>query len=143
MAQKDIQSVLQEDRVFPPSAQFRKRAVLKAGELQAMYAKAERDYVGFWADLARAEIDWHRPFTVSLDDSQAPNYRWFTDGQLNVSHNCLDVHLRERGEKIAIVSEGEPGDVRRLTYAELHRDVCRFANALKDLNVERGDRVVI
>jgi len=143
MAQKDIQSVLQEDRVFPPSAQFREAATLKAGEVQAMYAKAARDYVGYWADLAKADIDWHRPFTVSLDDARAPNYRWFADGQLNVSHNCLDVHLRERGEKTAIVFEGEPGDVRRLTYAELHRDVCRFANALKDLNVERGDRVVI
>src|ERR1700686_3856408 len=143
MAQKDIQSVLQEDRVFQPSAQFRKDAVLKAGDLRDMHAKAANDYVGFWADLARAEIDWHRPFTVSLDDARAPNYRWFTDGQLNVSHNCLDVHLRERGEKIAIVSEGEPGDVRRLTYAELHGEVCRFANALKDLDIARGDRVVI
>jgi acetyl-CoA synthetase len=143
MAQKDIQSVLQEDRVFPPSAQFRKHAALEASELQALYAKAEHDYVGFWADLARAEIDWHRPFTESLDDSRAPNYRWFADGQMNVSHNCLDVHLRARGEKIAIVSEGEPGDVRRLTYAELHREVCRFANALKGLGVARGDRVVV
>jgi acetyl-CoA synthetase len=143
MAQKDIQSVLQEDRVFPPSTQFRKHAALKAGKLQAMYAKAEQDYVGFWADLARDEIEWHRPFTVPLDDSDAPNYRWFTDGQLNVSHNCLDVHLRERGEKIAILFEGEPGDVRKVTYAELHGEVCRFANALKGLGVGRGDRVVI
>jgi len=143
MAQKDIQSVLQEDRVFPPSAEFRKHAALKETELQAMYAKAEHDYVGFWADLARAEIEWRRPFTVSLDDSRAPNYRWFADGQLNVSYNCLDVHLRERGEKVAILSEGEPGDVRRLTYTELHREVCRFANALKDLGVARGDRVVV
>src|ERR1700736_6748991 len=143
MAQKDIQSVLQEDRVFPPPAQFREHAALGAGELQAMYAKAEHDYVGFWADLARAEIDWHRPFTVPLDDSQAPNYRWFADGELNVSHNCLDVHLSERGEKIAIVSEGEPGDLRKLTYAELHAEVCRFANALKAMHIRRGDRVVI
>src|ERR1700719_635357 len=143
MAQKDIQSVLQEDRVFPPSAQFRKAATLKAGELAAMYGKAEHDHAGFWADLARAEIDWHRPFTVSLDDADAPNYRWFTDGQLNVSHNCLDVHLRERAEKIAIVSEGEPGDVRRLTYAELHSEVCRFANALKANGIGKGDRIII
>src|SRR6202163_140412 len=143
MVQKDIQSVLQEDRVFPPPAQFRKDATLTAGDLQAMYANAEQDYVGFWADLAVAEIDWHRPFTQPLDESQAPNYRWFADGQLNVSHNCLDVHLRERGGKAAIVFEGEPGDVRRLTYAELHGEVCRFANALKRLGVVRGDRVVI
>jgi acetyl-CoA synthetase len=143
MTQKDIQSVLQEDRVFPPPARFRKHAALQAAELRGMYDKAADDYVGFWADLAAAEIDWHRPFTVPLDDSQAPNYRWFIDGQLNVSHNCLDVHLREQGEKIAILFEGEPGDVRKLTYAELHSEVCRFANALKILGVGRGDRVVI
>src|SRR3981081_523726 len=143
MVQRDIQSVLQEDRVFPPPAQFRTDAPLTAVDLQAMYAKAEQDYVGFWADLARAEIDWHRSFTVSLDDSQAPNSRWFTVGQLNVSYNCLDVHLRERGGKVAIIFEGEPGDVRRLTYAELHGEVCRFANALKGVGIGRGDRVVI
>ncbi len=91
----------------------------------------------------RSEIDWQRPFTVALDDAEAPNYRWFTDGQLNVSHNCLDVHLGDRGDKIAIVFEGEPGDVRKLTYAELHGEVCRFANALKDSAVGRGDRVMI
>jgi acetyl-CoA synthetase len=143
MAQQDIQSVLQEDRVFPPSAQFRKRAALKAGDLEAMYAKAGADYVGFWADLAVSEIVWQRPFSVALDDSNAPNYRWFTDGRLNVSHNCLDVHLGARGGKTAIVFEGEPGDVRKLTYAELHAEVCRFANALKALSVGHGDRVVV
>ena len=143
MAQKDIQSTLHEDRVFPPPAQFRKSAVLKEPELKAMYAKAAADYVGFWADLASAELDWHKPFSVPLDDSDAPNYRWFTDGQLNVSYNCLEANLRERGEKLAIVFEGEPGDVRKLTYAELHSEVCRFANALKTLGVVRGDRVII
>jgi len=143
MAQKDIQSVLQEARVFPPSAQFSKHAALKAGELSAMYAKAAEDYVGFWSDLALAEIDWHQPFTIPLDDSNAPNFRWFIDGRLNVSHNCLDVHLADRGDKVAIVFEGEKGDVRKLTYAELHGEVCRFANALKNLNIGRGDRVVI
>src|ERR1039458_7461351 len=143
MAQKDIQSVLHEDRVFPPSAQFRKSAALKSDELERMYASAAEDYIGFWADMARSEIDWRRPFTVALDDAEAPNYRWFADGHLNVSHNCLDVHLGDRGDKIAILFEGEPGDVRKLTYAELHGEVCRFANALKDLAVGRGDRVII
>jgi acetyl-CoA synthetase len=143
MAQKDIQSVLHEDRVFPPSAAFRKHATIKAAELQAMYDKAGQDFVGFWADLAVAEIDWQQPFTVPLDDSNAPNYRWFADGQLNVSHNCLDVHLQSRGDKVAIIFEGEPGDVRKLTYAQLHQEVCRFANALKAKGIERGDRVII
>ena len=112
MAQKDIQSVLQEDRVFPPSAAFARHAAIKAAELKRMHAKAADDYVGFWADLAVAEIDWHRPFTVPLDDSRAPNYRWFTDGQLNVSHNCLDVHLARHADKVAIISKASPG-----TYA--------------------------
>jgi len=143
MAQKDIQSVLQEDRVFPPSKAFVEQATLKAAELQSMYDKAAADYVGFWADLAVAEIDWQQPFSVPLDDSRAPNFRWFTDGQLNVSHNCLDVHLARRGDKVAVIFEGEPGDVRRLTYAQLHQDVCQFANALKELRIGRGDRVII
>jgi acetyl-CoA synthetase len=143
MAQKDIQSALQEDRVFPPSAAIAKHATLKAAALQRMHAKAADDYVGFWADLAVAEIDWHRPFTMPLDDSRAPNYRWFTDGQLNVSHNCLDVHLARSADKVAIIFEGEPGDVRKLTYAQLHQEVCRFSNALKALGIQRGDRVII
>jgi len=143
MAQKDIQSVLQEDRVFPPSAAFARHATLKAAELKRMHAKAADDYVGFWADLAVAEIDWHRPITVPLDDARAPNYRWFTDGQLNVSHNCLDVHLAARADKVAIIFEGEPGDIRRLTYAQLHQEVCQFSNALKAQGIGRGDRVII
>ena len=143
MAQKDISSQLQETREFPPSAAFRKQASLKAAQLQGMYDKAAEDYIGFWADLAVANIEWHRPFTVPLDDARAPNYRWFTDGQLNVSHNCLDVHLAERGDKTAIIFEGEAGDSRKLTYAQLHQEVCRFANALKAKGIQRGDRVVI
>ncbi|HEY0748782.1 MAG TPA: acetate--CoA ligase [Steroidobacteraceae bacterium] len=143
MAQKDIQSVLQEDRVFPPPAAFAKQASLKAAELKRLHAKAADDYIGFWADLAAAEINWHRPFTVPLDDSRAPNYRWFTDGQLNVSYNCLDVNLETRADKVAIIFEGEPGDIRKLTYAQLHQAVCQFGNALKDHGIGRGDRVII
>jgi acetyl-CoA synthetase len=143
MAQKDIQSVLQEDRVFPPSDAFVRQATLKAVELQRMHDKAAADYVGFWADLAAADIAWKRLFTVPLDDSRAPNFRWFTDGQLNVSHNCLDVHLAQRGDKVAVIFEGEPGDVRKLTYAQLHQEVCQFANALKGLGIGRGDRVIV
>jgi acetyl-CoA synthetase len=143
MAQKDIQSVLQEDRVFPPPKSVAQHATLKAAQLKRMHEQAADDYIGFWADLAVSEIEWHKPFTVPLDDSRAPNYRWFTDGQLNVSHNCLDVHLASRGGKLAVIFEGEPGDVRKLTYAQLYQDVCQFANALKDLGVGRGDRVII
>ncbi len=143
MAQENIQSVLQELRVFPPPPKFTKHAVLKRSDLDAMYAKAAEDYIGFWSDLAVAEIDWHKPFTVPLDDSNAPNYRWFTDGQLNVSYNCIDVHLAARGDKPAIVFEGEPGEVRVLSYRELQAQVSRFANVLKSQGIVAGDRVVI
>jgi acetyl-CoA synthetase len=143
MAQRNIQSVLQEDRVFPPPKQFAKHASPNAAQLKALSAKAETDYIGFWAELAVAEIEWHKPFTIPLDDSEAPNFRWFTDGALNVSHNCLDVHLARQGAKTAIIFEGERGDVRKLTYAELHAEVCRFANALKAKGIRKGDRVVI
>jgi acetyl-CoA synthetase len=143
MAKKDIRSVLQEERLFAPSTKFREHAKINANGLERMYAKAADDYIGFWADLAVEEIHWTRPFTVPLDDSQAPNYRWFADGELNVSYNCLDVNLPTRGNKVAIVFEGEPGDVRKLTYNELHGEVCRFANVLKSRGITRGDRVVI
>jgi acetyl-CoA synthetase len=129
--------------VFPPPKAFVRNATLSAAKLEAMYAKAAEDYVGFWADLAVAEIAWHKPFTVPLDDGGAPNYRWFADGQLNVSYNCLDTNLAARGDKPAIVFEGEPGDVRVLSYRQLLAEVSRFANALKRRGIVAGDRVVI
>jgi acetyl-CoA synthetase len=143
MSQSNIQSVLNEARLFPPPAGFAAAARLQPADLAALQRRAEADPVGYWADLARAEIAWRKLFTRTLDDSSAPNYRWFTDGELNVSYNCLDVHLAEHGHRTAIIFEGEPGDVRRLTYRELHAEVCRFANALKARGIRRGDRVVI
>jgi acetyl-CoA synthetase len=139
----DIESVLHEQRIFPPPLEFVARARLRAEELDELRRRAELDPAGFWAELARTRLHWHRSFTVSLDESAAPNYRWFSDGQLNVSYNCLDVHLERQGHKTAIVFEGEPGDMRRLSYRELHSEVCRCANALKNLGVRHGDRVVI
>jgi acetyl-CoA synthetase len=108
-----------------------------------MRRRAAEDYTGFWADLARSHLHWHRPFTQTLDESEAPNYRWFGDGELNVSYNCLDAHLADRADKRAIIFEGEPGDTRTLSYRELHAQVCRFANVLKGLGARRGDRIVI
>jgi acetyl-CoA synthetase len=140
---QNIKSVLIEERQFPPSADFTARARVKPGDLDALRAEAAADHEGFWARLARGELRWHKPFTVTLDDSQAPNYRWFTDGELNVSFNCLDVHLEERGHKTAVTFVGEPGDVRHVSFRELHADVCRFANALVAQGVVPGDRVVI
>ncbi|MFM8517634.1 MAG: acetate--CoA ligase [Nevskiaceae bacterium] len=138
-----ISSVLNENRVFPPPRKFIEAARIKAADLAALQRRADADPVGYWADLARAEIAWRKLFTQTLDESQAPNYRWFADGELNVSWNCLDVHLAEHGHRTAIIFEGEPGDVRELTYRQLHAEVCRFANALKARGIRRGDRVVI
>ena len=143
MADKNIQSVLLETRTFTPPPGFAARARVKPADLETLRKRARDDHVGFWADLASQELTWHTPFTVALDDTQAPNYRWFSDGRLNASYNCLDVHLNERGHKTAVIFEGEPGDVRRLSYRELHAEVCRFANALKAQGVTRGDRVII
>ena len=143
MAAKNIESVLLEERLFPPPRAFTAKARLKPVDLARLQKAASADHVEFWADLARQEVVWHQPFSVSLDDSNAPNYRWFTDGQLNVSFNCLDVHLAERGHKTAIIFEGEGGDSRRLSYRELHAEVCRFAGALRAQGVRRGDRVII
>ncbi|HKD53501.1 MAG TPA: acetate--CoA ligase, partial [Steroidobacteraceae bacterium] len=142
-AQKNITSVLLEERTFPPTQAFAAHARVKADDAAALRARAAEDNVGFWSELAARELTWETPFTVTLDESEAPNYRWFSDGRLNASVNCLDIHLKERGHKTAVIFEGEPGDVRRLSYHELHTEVCRFANALKAQGVHRGDRVVI
>ena len=143
MADKNIKSVLLEERSFPPPSAFTARARIKPADLENLHRRARADHVGFWAELAARELVWHTPFTVALDGAQAPNYRWFTDGRLNASFNCLDRHLAERGHKTAVIFEGEPGDVRRLSYRELHAEVCRFANALKAQGVGSGDRVII
>jgi acetyl-CoA synthetase len=141
--QQNIKSVLVEERRFPPTAEFTNRARLKPEDVAALKAEAAANYKGFWARQAQDQLRWHKPFSVTLDESRAPNYRWFVDGELNVSYNCLDVHLEERGHKTAITFVGEPGDVRHVSYRELHADVCRFANALAAQGVKQGDRVVI
>lgn len=143
MSAQNIESVLHEQRLFPPSERAQREANINADQLTALHAEANADHVAFWSRLAREKLQWAKPFTVGLDDSKAPHYRWFTDGELNVSVNCLDRHLDERGDKTAIIFEGEPGDVQKYTYHELHGAVCRFASALKVQGVQQGDRVVI
>ena len=143
MAGKNIESVLLEERSFPPPPGFTAKAGLKPADLDKLRRAAAADNAGFWADLARKELVWQQPFTVALDSQDAPNYRWFSDGRLNVSFNCLDVHLADRGNKTAIIFEGEGGDTRRLSYRELHAEVCRFACALRAQGVRSGDRVII
>jgi acetyl-CoA synthetase len=143
VSDQNIKSVLVEERRFTPSPEFTAKARLKADDVERLRAEAAANHKGFWAKQAQSELRWHKPFSLTLDESKAPNYRWFTDGELNVSYNCLDVHLEERGHKTAVTFVGEPGDVRHVSYRELHADVCRFANALTALGVKPGDRVVI
>jgi len=143
MIKENIQATQVESRLFPPSDAFVAHARLNPERLAALRVAAERDHTGFWAEQAKAEITWDTPFTVALDDRAAPNYRWFTDGRLNVSANCLDRHLVTRGDQIAMRFEGERGDRRTYTFRELHAEVCRTANALKALGAGLGDRVVI
>ncbi len=140
---QNIDSVLKENRLFPSTADFANNASIDKTKLQALYQRAEDDHEGFWASLAREELSWNKPFSTTLNSNNAPHYRWFEDGELNISYNCIDRHLADKADKTAIIFEGEQGDTRHITYAELHRDTCRFANALKSQGVETGDRVVI
>ncbi len=134
-----IDSLLHEDRRFPPSPEF----VATAIATPALGEAAKADRLGFWADRAR-ELHWHTPFTETLDWTNAPFARWFGDGQLNVAYNCLDRHvLAGNGDRVAIHWEGEPGDSRSFTYAELTTEVKKAANALAALGVTQGDRIAV
>ncbi|MDP2961685.1 MAG: acetate--CoA ligase [Sulfurimicrobium sp.] len=139
-----IESVLNETRVFPPSEAFQAQAnVSGIASYNALCAQAEQDYEGFWGGLAREHIEWKKPFTQVLDESKAPFYRWFHDGEMNVSYNCLDKHLATQGDKTAIIFEADDGKVTHVSYKELHQRVCQFSNGLKSLNIVKGDRVII
>jgi len=139
-----IESVLQESRVFPPPAALVKQAnVSGMAAYEAMCREAGKDFEGFWAKHARNELLWTRPFTKILDESNAPFYKWFHDGELNASENCLDRHLKTQPDKVAIVFEADDGKVTKVTYRELYQRTCRFANGLKSLGVEKGQRVLI
>ena len=112
-----IESVLHETRVFPPSAEFVKQANVSGMDAyRRLVAEAERDLEGFWGRLARENLAWHKPFTHVLDESNAPFYRWFYDGELNASYNCLDRHLKTQPDKVAIIFEADDGKVTRITY---------------------------
>ena len=134
-----IENLLQEDRTFAPQPAFRAQANAQEG----IHERAEADYLAFWTEQALERVSWFKEPTVVLDDSNPPFYKWFTDGELNLSYNCLDRHLESQGDKVAYHWIGEPGDTRTFTYRELTEHVARFANALKELGVARGDRVAI
>ncbi len=139
-----IESVLHENRSFPPSSGFIAQAnVSGLAAYQALTAQAATDYEGYWADLARQHISWETPFTRILDESNAPFYRWFDDGYLNVSYNCIDRHLPAKADKTALIFEADDGKVTRISYQQLHDRVCAFANTLIAQGVTKGDRVVI
>lgn len=139
-----IESVLKETRSFAPSDAFRQKATISGMEAyNALCEQANQDYAGYWGGLARDLLTWHKPFTQVFDDSNAPFFKWFADGELNVSYNCIDRHLAQSADKVALIFEADGGEVENITYAELHRRVCQFANGLKSLGVVKGDRVVI
>jgi len=140
-----IESVLIENRVFAPPESFAREATISGmAQYRALCDEAEHDHAGFWARLAREQILWSKPFTRSLDGSEAPFFKWFEDGELNVSYNCLDRHLGTSVEnKTAIIFEGDDGSVTKVTYKDLHARVCRFANGLKSLGYTKGERVIV
>ena len=139
-----IESVLQESRVFEPSSDFAKSAnVSGMSAYNALCKEAAEDYEGFWAKLARELLVWNKPFTRTLNEDNAPFYKWFEDGELNVSANCLDKHLATIPNKVAIIFEADDGSSVSVTFKELYHRVCQFANGLKKLNLKAGDRVII
>jgi acetyl-CoA synthetase len=134
-----IENLLAENRTFPPDPAFAAQANAKPD----LYAEAEADPVAFWARLARERLDWDEPFTTPLE-WDLPFAKWFTGGKLNIAYNCVDRHVKNGlGDKVAYHWIGEPGETRSLTYADLHREVQKAANALKELGVGTGDRVAI
>ena len=139
-----IDTVMTEDRLFPPSAEFASKA--RIGSLDAyqqLYDEAKADPIAFWDKLGKEELHWFKPYDKVMEWND-PYASWFIGGQTNVSYNCIDVHLETvRRNKAAMIWEGEPGDIRTLTYQQLHREVCKFANVLKGLGVKQGDVVSI
>jgi acetyl-CoA synthetase len=139
-----IESVLHESRVFEPSAEFVKQANISGmAAYQALAAEAEKDHAGFWARQARENLNWHKPFTKSLNDSNAPFFKWFEDGELNVSHNCLERHLESQPNKVAIIFEKDDGSNETFTFKQVYHEVCKLANGLKKLGIQHGERVII
>ena len=141
----NIESVMNEKRVFNPPADLAKNAAISGMDAyNAMCAQAAADYSGFWAKLARETLSWQTPFTKVLDESGAPFYKWFEDGTLNASFNCLDRNLANgNGDKTAIIFESDDTKSANISYKELHARVCKFANGLKSRGVKKGDRVII
>jgi acetyl-CoA synthetase len=144
MSGGQIDTVMHEDRKFPPSPEFVSKAKIASPQAyEKLYEQAQADPEKFWGDLARKELHWFQPFTKVLQWNE-PFAKWFVGGQTNASYNCLDAHLTTpRKDKLALIWEGEPGDQRTLTYQQLHAEVCKFANSLKGLGLKKGDVATI
>jgi len=134
-----------QEKLYYPNEEFAKKANIKsAEEYLALMQRAVDDYEGYWKSFADEKIEWIKPYSKVLDESQAPFYKWFVDGKLNVSNQCIDRHLATKGEQTAILFEGDRGDVQKITYNELSKNVNRFANLLKnEFGIKKGDRVVL
>ncbi|MEW6775810.1 MAG: acetate--CoA ligase [Bdellovibrionota bacterium] len=139
---QEIESILHEQRTFVPSAVFSKQAHVKSlAAYKRQYERAAAEPEKYWAQIGRA-LHWYQKWNHVLD-WQPPFAKWYVGGKLNLSHNCLDRHLKDKGDRLALVWEGEPGDFRRFTFRELHTEVCKFANVLKKQGIQVGDRVAI
>lgn len=140
-----IDTILVENRVFPPARKAVAGARISGMEsYKALCEEAESDFDGFWAGLAREHLQWRKPFTKVLDESNAPFYTWFDDGELNVSENCLDAHLHNgNADKTAIIFEADDGQVENVSYRQLHARVCRIANGIKAMGFAKGERAII
>ncbi|HVE88835.1 MAG TPA: acetate--CoA ligase, partial [Burkholderiaceae bacterium] len=141
----NIESVSHEQRVFPPRPEFVRQAnVSGMAAYQTLCAEAEQNFAGFWARLARENLVWSKPFSQVLDESKAPFYQWFADGELNASYNCLDRNLENgNADKVAIIFEADDGKVTKVTYRELHAKVCGLANGINALGHKKGERAII
>ena len=139
-----IESINTEDRIFNPSEEIIKNANISGMDnYRSILKKFEKDYQGTWAELAKELLIWNKPFTKILNDKNPPFYKWFEDGKLNASFNCLDRHIQTQPNKTAIIFEADDGKVTSISYLELYERVCKFANGLKTFNLSLGDRVII
>lgn len=138
-----LRSISDHSPVFAPSNDFVGQANLTHDLYLKLTEKAARDYKGFWSELAKQYLSWQKIFTDVLDETDAPCYKWFSDGKLSVSYNCLDRNVAKHPHKVAIIFESDSGAIKTVTYKELLLQVCKFANALKSLGIKNGDRVII
>ena len=140
-----INNILEEKRIFPPSKKFAENSnICSEQELLSLKKQASDNPNQFWESFAKSELDWFEPFQTVLDNENAPFFKWFKEGKLNITYNCLDRHIKKGlGEKIALIWEGEPGDSKKYSYKALLKEVCKAANALKEIGVKKGDLVCI